>query len=160
MIARIKLVTELYTLSEWMALRAFGGMKPEDMSVRPNDKANSFHWVFGHITASRYSLAKTLGLNENVTWGKLFDRGEEVHDASAYPSIDEIHAAFSDISLKLKGRLETLTEADLEVEPPYVITGIEKSTAGIMAFLSLHESYHVGQLAYILKLHGRTSLVG
>ena len=45
-------------------------------------------------------------------------------------------------------------------EPPYSIPGIEKTTAGTLAFLSLHESYHVGQLAYILRLHGREKLVG
>jgi uncharacterized damage-inducible protein DinB len=160
MIARIKLVTELYTVSERLALKAFGEMKPEDMYVRPNDKANSFHWVFGHITSSRYGLAKALGLNEDFAWEKLYDMGADVYDASAYPSIDELHAAFLSISTKLKARFETLTEADLEIEPPFSIPGVEKSTAGTLAFLSLHESYHVGQLAYILRLHGRAKLVG
>jgi uncharacterized damage-inducible protein DinB len=160
MISRIKLVTEQYTVSERLALKAFGEMKPEDMYVRPIDKANSFHWVFGHITSSRYGLAKMLGLKESVAWDKLYERGADVYDASVYPTIDEIHAAFLDISKKLTARFETLTEDDLVVESPYNIPGVEKTTAGILAFLSFHESYHVGQLAYILKLHGRAKLVG
>lgn len=160
MIPRIKLVTELYAVSERLALKALGEMKPEDLFVRPDDKANSFHWVFGHITSSRFGLAKALGLNDDVAWGKLYDMGADVYDASTYPPFEEIHAAFLDISKKLKARFETLTEADLAVEPPFSIPGIEKSTAGTLAFLSLHESYHVGQLAYILRLHGRAKLVG
>jgi uncharacterized damage-inducible protein DinB len=86
--------------------------------------------------------------------------GAEVKDPSAYPSIGEIHTSFLDISAKLKARFETLTEADLAGEPPYSIGGIEKTTAGLLAFSSLHESYHVGQLAYIIRMHGGKTLVG
>ena len=109
MIPRIKLVTELYGVSERLALKALGGMRPEDYYIRPDDKANSFHWVFGHITSSRFGLAKNLGLQESFAWGKLYEMGADVYDVSAYPSIDELHAAFLDISKKLKARFETLT---------------------------------------------------
>ncbi len=102
---RIKLVTELYEISERLALKALGAAKPEDLYARPLDKANSFHWVFGHITASRYGLAKCLGMNENVAWEKLYEYGAELHDRSAYPTIDELKTAFADITKKLKARI-------------------------------------------------------
>ncbi len=160
MIPRIKLIVDLYGVSERLALKALGEMKPEDLYERPIDKANSFHWVFGHIASSRYGLARALGLKESVVWGELYDYGSDVYDVSKYPTIEEIHTAFIDITKKLKARFETLTDEDLAVEPPFTIPGIEKNAAGTLSFLSLHESYHVGQLAYILRLHGRDKLTG
>lgn len=160
MIPRIKLIAELYDVSERLALKALSEMKPDDLYSRPIDQANSFHWVFGHITASRYGLAKTLGLAESVSWEKLYDRGAELQDQTAYASIDEIKSALVHITKKLQQRFESITEQELTVEPPFSIPGTEKSIAGNLAFLSLHESYHVGQLAYILRLHGREKLVG
>ena len=157
---RIKLVTELYEVSERLALKALNEAKPDDLYERPLDKANSFHWVFGHITASRYGLAQSLGLNESVSWEKLYEFGAEVQDFGAYPSIDELKAAFLDITKKLKVRFETLTERDLAGEPPCTIPGLEKSIAGLLAYLFMHESYHVGQLAYLQRLHGGPKLVG
>jgi len=157
---RIKLVTELYEVSERLALKALNAVKTEDLYERPLDKANSFHWVFGHITASRYGLAKYIGMTESVPWEKLYEYGADVHDRSAYPTIDEIKTAFLEITKKLKARFETLTEKDLAGEPPFAIPGLEKSVAGILAFMSFHESYHVGQLAYLQRLHGGEKLVG
>ena len=160
MIPRIKLIAELYDVSGRLALKALNEMKPDDLAARPLDKANSFQWVFGHITASRYGLAQTLGLEEKVSWEKLYEFGAELQDQTAYPSIDEIKAALDHITKKLKQRFESITEQELAGEPPFTIPGTEKSIAGNLAFLSLHESYHVGQLAYLLRLHGREKLVG
>ena len=157
---RIKLIVEVYSVSEALVLKAVGQAKEADLFIRPLDKGNSFHWVFGHITATRYSLAQALGLKASVAWEKLFEYGAETIDRAEYPSLDEIKTAFLDVSGKLKERFETATDQDLAVEPPFSISGVEKSLAGHLAFLSHHEGYHVGQLAYVLRLHGGDKLVG
>ena len=157
---RIKLIVDLYNVNQALALKSLGQTKPENLHLRTLDKGNSVYWVFAHITVSRYTLAKALGMEEGVVWGGMFDFGSEPQDPAGYPSIDEIKAAFLDISDKLKKRFETVTEADLAIEPPFTIPGIEKSAAGTLAFMSLHESYHVGQLAYLQRLQGGDKLVG
>jgi len=157
---RIKLIVDLYNVNQGLALKSLGQTKLGNLHLRTLDKGNSVYWVFAHITVSRYTLAKALGLDESVVWGGMFDFGSEPKDPVGYPSIDEIKAAFLDISDKLKKRFETVTEADLAKEPPFTIPGIEKSAAGTLAFMSLHESYHVGQLAYLQRLQGGEKLVG
>lgn len=157
---RIKLIVDLYNVNQALALKSLGQAKPENLHLRPQGTGNSVYWIFAHITVSRYSLAKALGMNESVMWGGMFELGSEPQDPAGYPSIDEIKAAFLEISDKLKRRFETVTEADLAKEPSFTIPGIEKSTAGILAFMSLHESYHVGQLAYLQRLQGGEKLVG
>jgi uncharacterized damage-inducible protein DinB len=157
---RIKLIVDLYNVNQGLALKSLGQAKPENLHVRPLDKGNSVYWVFAHITAYRYTLAKALGLDESFTWSEMFKFGSEPLDPAGYPSIDEIKSAFLDISEKLKKRFETVSEADLTKDPLFTIPGIEESFAGTLAFLSLHESYHVGQLAYLQRLHGGEKLIG
>jgi len=157
---RIKLPVGLFNVSDPIVLKAVDQVQESDLFIRPLDKGNSFHWVFGHITATRYGLAQALGVKASVAWEKLFEYGVEVVDRSEYPSLEEIKAAFLDISGRLKERFKTVTDQDLEGEPPFAIPGVEKSLAGYLAFLSYHEGYHVGQLAYILRLHGGDKLIG
>lgn len=157
---RLELVSQLYNVTEQLALKALKEAKPETLNIRPNDKANSLAWVFGHIVASRLGIAKTLGIDESRDWDKLYDFGAEVKEPEAYPSIDELKETFADINAKLKARFEEMTDDDLKGEPAFKIPGIEESPAGIVAFMSLHESYHVGQLGYIQRLHGGEKLVG
>jgi hypothetical protein len=157
---RIKLSVELYTLNEYLALKALKEAKPETLDDRPLDKANSFAWIFGHITGSRFQVAKMIGLDKEFKWGDLYDMGAGVKDAAAYPSLDDLTGAYKEISAALNSRFEELTDADLDGEPAFKIPGIEESAAGMISFMAFHESYHIGQLAYLQRLHGGEKLVG
>jgi uncharacterized damage-inducible protein DinB len=157
---RIKLSVELYTLNEHLALKALGEAKPETLDDRPLDKANSFAWIFGHITGSRFQVARMIGLDKEFPWGDVYNMGTEVKSSDSYPSVDKLKAAYEEISAALKERFEELTDADLDGEPAFKIPGIEESTAGMLSFMAFHEAYHVGQLAYIQRLHGGKGLVG
>jgi len=124
------------------------------------EHGNSFLFVAGHITAYRHSVAALLGVKEEWPHQALFARGAEVKDPSAYPSLDEIKTAFDSISAKINKRFLEVTEADLSGPAPFKMPGLEETAGGIVAFLAMHEAYHVGQLAYILRLHGGERLVG
>ena len=157
---RIKLSTELFGLNQHLALKALGQLKPEDFHTRPMDCANSFQWVFGHVVASRFHLAKALGLDVEAPGDKLYAMGADTHGPDAYPSVEELKKAYSEVTAKLQERFQNVTDSELDAAPPYKIPGIEESLAGLVSFLAFHEAYHVGQLAYIIRLHGCERLVG
>lgn len=153
-------IANLYKVTQWLFDEAVKKVKPEDVPVRPQDRANSFLFVAGHMTWTRFSLAKFIGLNEEWPHMSLFEIGAEPKDASVYPPLAEIKQAFDAVSEKINARIPELTEADLAGQPPFKIPNVEESAGGIVSFLSMHEAYHVGQLAYILRLHGGEQLVG
>jgi uncharacterized damage-inducible protein DinB len=157
---RIKLSAELYNLNEVLALKALNEATPATLEVRPMDKANSFAWVFGHIVNSRFHIAKAIGLDEKASFDELYSMGSDVRGADAYPSVDELKTAYADITGRLKARLEKLTDSDLDGAPAFKVPGIEESVAGLISFMAFHEAYHIGQLAYIQRLHGGPKLVG
>ena len=153
-------IAGLYQVTQRLFDKASDEIKPEDVSVRPSDRGNSFLFVAGHITAYRYSVAALLGLKAEWPHKSLFERGAEIKDAAAYPSFEEIKKTFDDITLKINKRFDEVTEADLSGPAPFKMPGLEETSGGIVAFLAMHEAYHVGQLAYILRLHGGERLVG
>ena len=156
----IKQVADQYTLNNWLLWKAVGDIKESDMYTRPDEKANSMHWLVGHMTTSRYGVAGMLGIDDKPAWGEIFNRGTEALASSELPSLDELKKAWDDISAKMTSRLGEVTEDELSKEPPWQPPIDEKTIRGAIAFLSLHESYHVGQMAYIRRLLGYDQLVG
>jgi uncharacterized damage-inducible protein DinB len=120
---------------------------------RPLDKANSVNWVAGHIASARYGVADSLGIKAKCPWGNLYDRGAEVADKAKYPSLQEIKTVWKDISAKIVKGLQEATEEQLSKEPEWQGPGMENSVRGVITFLSFHESYHMGQLGYLRKIH-------
>jgi len=152
-------VAFILAANDGLADRAFLGVKPEDLWKRPTAQTNSMLWIYAHMVATRGRILSLLG--ETYAAGlDAFGRGAEVQDASAYPSREKINEVSRDVNARLFAKLATLGDADLSREatgpkPPSVQTVGEQ-----LAFFALHDSYHVGQLAYVRKALGLPGVVG
>ncbi len=158
--AQLKAIADLYSVNTNLFLKALDMADEKNLHDRPLGKANSLLWVAGHLTASRFTVANMLGLKEEFPKAELFNYGAEPKDPSEYPSIEDIVLGWNDIAEKLMAQFEKVSDDVLAGKPPFEVPGVEKTVAGMVAFLQLHESYHVGQLAYINRLHGGDKLVG
>ncbi len=153
-------IAALYNLNTQLLTKTLAGIKDEDTFARPNDKANSANFIAGHTVSSRFSVASSLGMKEECPWGELYGMGAEIKDASEYPSMDEIKKVWDDLSAKLAARLEEVGEDVLNAEGAWQPPGCEKTNLGIASFMQFHESYHIGQLAYVSRLFGGEQLFG
>ena len=149
-----------YQINNYLFDKAFADIDPEHLHSRPEDKANSLHFIAGHVTAARYGLANLIGIDDKCAWEDLFDRGVSAKAPSDYPSFEEIIASWNNITPKILTRLESMTEAEINAAGPEGFPGDKKTIGNAIAFLSLHESYHMGQLSYARKLLGYDGLVG
>jgi uncharacterized damage-inducible protein DinB len=127
---------------------------------QPAEGSNSIGWVIGHITQSRAGLLTRIGEPVDTGWGDLFKRGAEKRDPSGYPAADELKRAGIDITSRLRGKLERLTEKDLQAPVAELQRLNVNTVAEALAFFAFHESYHVGQLGYIRKQLGYTAIAG
>ena len=57
-----------------------------------------------------------------------------------------------------KARLGTITDAELAGASGERFPGVPATLLGAIAFLVQHESYHIGQLAFVRKYLGRPSM--
>jgi uncharacterized damage-inducible protein DinB len=136
------------------------GLGERDLWTRQTDHNNPILWIFGHVVATRASLLHTLGEAFDTGWGKKFARGAPLLDKSEYPPIQEIQRVHHDVTERLKARFAALTDAELAGPPTAPELPGVKTLADQLAFFAFHESYHVGQMAYVRKGLGHSPVAG
>jgi uncharacterized protein YndB with AHSA1/START domain len=156
----VKPVAFILAGNDGLADRAFIGVKPDDLWKRPTPQTNSMLWIYAHMAATRTRMLNTLGDDYDPGLGEAFGRGAQVQDAGSYPSREKINEASREVNTRLFAKLATVGDAELSREakgprPPSVQT-----VGDALAFFALHDSYHVGQLAYVRKALGLPGVVG
>ena len=139
-------------------LRALDGLDREALLRRPSPRSNPILWVAGHLVQSRARLINILGGSRELPWPDLFRTGSTIVDPGAYPDAAAISAMWRELTAELTQRLEALGPGALSAEAPPRIASADGSLGGAIANLAFHEGYHVGQLGFIRKLLGYSSL--
>lgn len=139
--------------------KAIEGVPTEKLLARPGDDSNHMLWIAAHVVVHRAKVLRLLGQEWSAPWEGLFARGAKLADAEKYPGMEEIVQAWDEVS----GRLApSLAGAPSEALAEQVTKGItlDGKISGQIAFLALHETYHVGQMAYLRKWLGCGQVVG
>lgn len=122
----------------------------EEWYKQPNGDANHMLWVAGHILWARAAVLRFTGGPEwTRPWLTEFARGKELQDASVYPAPEEVMNSMAELAATVQEALENAPEETLiEAAPPNSPPG-DGTKAGVVNFLAFHETYHVGQMAYL-----------
>ncbi len=141
--------------------KSFGGTTADEWSRRPNESSNSLLWEVGHIIWARGSTLRVLGVEWSTPWLSEFARGKSATEVSQYPSPEELVAAWNEVSASLKSALESATvEALSAPRPEKGPPSLDGTVGGIIGFLAYHETYHVGQAAYVSRWLGHAQIMG
>ncbi len=143
-----------------VADRAFIGVKPEDLWKRPTPQNNSLLWIYAHMAAVRARMLNLLGDDYDPSLGDKFGRGAQVQDAENYPGREKIFEASREVNARLFAKLATVGDAELSREAKGTRPPSVQTVGDQLAFFALHDSYHVGQLAYVRKALGLPGVVG
>jgi hypothetical protein len=127
---------------------------------QPGGHSNHPLWILGHITATRGSVLRVLGGWWTVPWAPLFGRGAELTAPEEYPSIEEIQRGWEEVTPLLMSTLAQVSPGALAKPAREGTPSFDKLTSGTIAFFGFHETYHVGQLAYLNKWLGGGQLAG
>jgi uncharacterized damage-inducible protein DinB len=153
--------SQLLAIQTSLVTRALSVLTEEETWTRPAESVNSVGWLIGHITWARNGLLACLGGEpESVPGAKLFERGAQLADRSAYPETGAILETMKTVNGKLKARMESITDAELAAPSTVPSPAPDKTVRGTTAFLVFHDAYHVGQIGYAVKLLGKAGLVG
>ena len=143
MLPSIAPTAQLYGVTGFLYEKALDGLDQTALLARPAEFTNPIVWIAGHLSYSRTSLARMVGVQRELPW----------------PDIAEIRAVWSEATASLMKRLEELTEEELAQPAPRSLPIPDKTVRGALSFGAFHESYHVGQMAYIRKWLGFPGLV-
>jgi uncharacterized damage-inducible protein DinB len=116
-------------------------------------------WIAGHVVHTRATVLELLGEAVDTGWGNLFERGATVSAADKYPSRESIEHMHREVGPRLLVKLASLDEKYLASPATMALPGV-RTIADQLGFFALHDTYHVGQMAYIRKALGYPGLVG
>ena len=147
-----------FNLNAGMLAKAWDGLTAEEWTRRPCETTNSLLWIVGHMVWARSRCARMLGSTWEQDWVKRFERGAKPGDGAGYPTPAELQSAWQEVTAELTAGMEKATAESLAAEsrPP----SMNGKVSGMVDFLALHESYHVGQAAYVRCWLGKDGPVG
>jgi len=125
---------------------------------RISDNANPIIWLAGHLTMTRTHILELVGSDraENP-WYKLF---RKAYDPEVeYPGLAEIKKFWGTVSDPMIEKMRELTPGEMARDIGYDLPHQRRDLAGGLVFWIYHESWHLGQIAYIRKCLGMEGLV-
>lgn len=136
------------------------GIPAEKWLAQPGGDSNHLLWIAGHLVVHRALIPKLLGREWSAPWEKLFVRGAKLVPPEQLPGVDEVRRAWGEVSDLLTASLanaspEALAQPMKEKRPSF-----DGTVSGSIAFLSFHETYHLGQMSYLRKWLGYGQVVG
>src|SRR5436305_8410914 len=129
--------------------KAIEGIPAEQWLEQPGHSSNHLTWVAGHIVIMRALVPKILGMQWSAPWEQLFARGAELAGPQQYPKPGGIQKAWKEVSDKLTASLAKVNDEVLSTPLSQEVPSLDGKIGASIALLSLHETYHVGQLGYL-----------
>jgi hypothetical protein len=140
--------------------RTVRGIPPEQWLIQPSPESNHLLWVVGHAAVSRAVALRLLGGGWSAPWQNLFSRGQKKVDDGQYPSVAEVQQAWNEISGRLMSAFATASPKLMDKPVEKGKPSTDGTVGGTVAFLCLHESYHLGQTGLIRKWLGHGQALG
>jgi len=156
-------VTYQYKTNSGLFKRTVEAIPPEKWFEKPSEDLNHLLWVAGHLLHTRTLVLKLLGVEYPLSWAAIFGRGAKQAPNDQYPTPAEILRAWDDVASRLENGLEGATAEQLARDLPQTSPApppFDGKVSGRIAFLSLHEAYHLGQLGLLRKWLGYGQAVG
>jgi uncharacterized damage-inducible protein DinB len=157
--AVIATAAENYRFNSDFLAKMVGDLSPEEWLRRPDEKCNHIAWIVGHVVWTRRALLGRLGTEWSLPWLTLFARGTKLDDA-ACPSRDMLLDGWREVSGVLVSALDGVSEEALAQPVKQGPPSADGKISGVVNFLAIHETYHVGQASYLRSWLGHKGLMG
>ncbi|MCG8605085.1 DinB family protein [bacterium] len=124
---------------------------------RVSETASPILWIAGHLTGVRFHVTSLLGGTKPFLWLKLFDKPFD--PSRSYPTISEITTAWNEVANDLVDKMNQAPDDLLTKKLEYKLPHGDHTVRGACIFFAYHESWHLGQIAYIRKCFDLEGLV-
>jgi len=150
----VKAQLELQTI---LFRRVLSGITDNEANKSLANHLISVKWIAGHIVNTRISLWSILtGKADDPVYSKLFGKGTSGITNQLFPDINEILEKWETVSSELMKSIENCTDDFLMSKPPFQTSIPDNTMIGLIAFMTAHESQHMGQISVLRKLAGAT----
>lgn len=153
---RLKSLSTIATLNRKLFLNCLEGITDEQLAYREGEGSSTVGFIVCHLLDARGYVAQMVGGTVDNPLLLSLRSLESEKALAAYPTADNLRAAWKQVSDILAGRLELVAPSELDGPASDILPVQDRSRLAALAFFFQHESYHIGQLAYLRKrLTGR-----
>jgi hypothetical protein len=135
--------------------KALHGLDPAELTRTPSENSNPMVWMAGHLAQTRVRLGRLLGVEREVPWPSLFQRGSRPPESERYPALADIRREWDQAGVALRTRLRSMSDEELYGELEVKIPSTDGTLEGAIVFALFHEGYHVGQMGYVRRTLGK-----
>jgi uncharacterized damage-inducible protein DinB len=139
---------ENYRFNSRFLKQTVSDLSPEEWFKRPGDTTNHITWIVGHMALCRSRVLPFIGAGWTQPALEIFGRGAKLHEDSAYPSPESLLSLWSEAGHAMAAAFESVPE-DLLAQPATKgPPSLDGKVSGIVNFMAIHETYHLGQASY------------
>jgi uncharacterized damage-inducible protein DinB len=145
----------IFDLNTDLLINCLDGVSDDDARRRLEGGGNSLAFLAAHLTDTRHFIAGRLGRPLPNPLAPLLAEARTIEDIQVWPPLERIRDAWLSVSDHLASLLAALTADELARENVHRFPLADTTALGFLAFLAQHDSYHVGQAAFLRRQIGR-----
>jgi hypothetical protein len=147
----VEFLALIINLNERLFLNALDGVTDQQAGERLTDHNNPMTWLATHTTWARYNMLLFLGKPVKNPFEGKFENFKAYDPADNYPSLESVKNEWKNASKLVREALDSVSEEQLSGDSPLKNPTGDFSNGGTLAFLVQHESYDIGQMAFLKK---------
>jgi uncharacterized damage-inducible protein DinB len=141
-----------------LLLNCLEGVSESEAQRRLQGGGNSLAFLIAHLTDTRHFMATRLKRPLANPLTPLLADARGIDDIRGWPPLDDLQGAWQAISDHLATVLPALTAEELSEPNVHRFPMGDSSRLGFIAFLTQHDSYHVGQAAFLRRQIGKSAM--
>ncbi len=148
----------MLNMNSRLFISALEGVTDEQAGQRISDHNNPLIWLATHTVWARYNTCAMLGKPAKNPYEGKFENFKAYDPKDNYPKLAEVKAEWNKATALLKEALASVSEEHLSADCPLKSPIGDNSFRGTVAFLTQHESYNIGQIAFLKKYHTKEAM--
>jgi len=143
----------ILNMNERLFISTLDGVTENHATERLSNHNNPFIWIATHTIWARYNMLVFLGKPVKNPFEEMFENFRPYNETDAYPTLEAVKTEWEKASVLLKDALQSVTEEVIAADAPIKNPTGNFTNGGTIAFLTQHESYDIGQLAFLKKYY-------
>jgi len=155
---RVAPLTAVFELNTDLLLNCLDGLSQAEAQRRLDGGGNSIIFLAAHLADTRHFLLGRLGHPLANPLSRYLADARSIEDIGEWPTLDEVRRAWLAVSARVSEVLAELEAEAIERPGAHRFPVPDPTPLGMLAFLAQHDSYHLGQAAFIRRQLGKPAM--
>ena len=156
--ARLATLAAILDLNTDLLLNTLEGLSESESQHRLEGGGNSIAFLAAHLTDTRHFLVSRLGRPLPNPLARYLADAKSIDEIRSWATLDQVRSAWIGVSLHVQTTLASLRAEDLATPNVHRFPFPDTTALGLVGFLTQHDSYHLGQAAFIRRQLGKPAM--